>query len=232
MINLPSLTLAAIDGVGNKTEEHVEIFNKCSEGIVYGDKVLVTADPEIGDLEGIRVCKIDKMDYQEFNVTLGTKMINYIETDQMLMVQEDGYVLNADAWRDEFLHYDYLATPWLEEDWSLNNLCQGSKDHAVGGGGFSLRSRRFLEEAAKLPYDKNMASIVNEDVFMCNTRFARNHLESKGMRYAPLDLAVYFGLGLSNIVEIFEKGYIKREEMFGFHGYTALDGYLSCEAVL
>ncbi len=41
------------------------------------------------------------------------KRINsYVATPFALVIQYDGFILNPDAWRDEFLDYDYIGAPW------------------------------------------------------------------------------------------------------------------------
>jgi len=227
MIQLPNVTLAAIDGVGTSTNDYIKIFDTCSEKISYGDKVLITADKDLVELDGVRIHHIDKMDYLDFNVYLCTKMHTHINTSHMLYVQEDGFVLNGSAWRDEFLDYDYIGTPWLEDDFTLNNLCLGREEDAVAGGGFSMRSKKFLDAASVLPYNREIASYVNEDFFLCGRQHAKPHMLEQGIEYAPLELAKRFGLGQKNLAELFDKGYIKKEEIFGFHGMLALESYLS-----
>ena len=38
------------------------------------------------------------------------RLASYIETDFVLIVQYDGFVLHAQAWDDDFLNYDYIVT--------------------------------------------------------------------------------------------------------------------------
>jgi hypothetical protein len=227
MIDLPSVTLAAYDGVGNTTEEYLRLFDLCSEEMTYGDKVLVTADKNLRSAEGIKIFHIDKTDYIDFNIYLCTKMGQHINTSHMLFIQEDGYVLNPSAWQDEFLQYDYIGTPWLEDDFTLNNLCHGREEDSVAGGGFSMRSKKFLDAASVLPYNREIAQYVNEDYFLCGRQHAKPYMLQQGIKYAPLELAKRFGLGQKNLAELFDKGYIKKEELFGFHGMLALESYLS-----
>jgi len=231
MIDLPSVTLAAYDGVGTSTNDYIKIFDTCSEKISYGDKVLITADKDLVELDGVRIHHIDKMDYPDFNVYLCTKMHTHINTSHMLYVQEDGFVLNGSAWRDEFLDYDYIGPPWLEDDFTLNNLCFGREEDAVGCGGFSMRSKKFLDVASTLPlpYTREHASVgVNEDYFLCGIPYAKPYMLQQGIKYAPLELAKKFGLGQQNIKEIFGNGWSNRDELFGFHGMKVFDGYHSC----
>ena len=36
----------------------------------------------------------------------------------MLIVQDDGFIINKNLWDEEFLSYDYIGAPWpLDEKW-------------------------------------------------------------------------------------------------------------------
>lgn len=124
----------------------------------------------------------------------------YVNTPFVLCIQWDGFVLNANAWTDEFLNWDYCAPAWWFND--------GGN---VGGGGFSLRSKKFLEVASSIPF-KNFNP---EDLILCRTY--RNLMESKGIKFAPEDLARRFGLE-GNV----KQGY-KWTNQFGFHDIQMTD---------
>jgi hypothetical protein len=117
----------------------------------------------------------------------------YIETSHVLLIQWDGFVVNPMSWNDEFLDYDYIGARW---GW----LTDG---HAVGNGGFSLRSKRLLEALG----DPHIAELEPEDVAICRTY--RAYLESAhGIRFAPEGVADRFA---------FEATY-PTGLPFGFHG--------------
>ena len=222
MIQLPRVTMLALDGVGNKTSEYVEILERTMRGIGFGEVVLITADKEFTSTKNIDVHHIEPMDYIDFNVFLCTQSCCYVNTDHMLYIQEDGYVLNPKAWKDEYSEYDYIGTPWIDDEGTPLNFTMNDPDQLVGGGGFSFRSKRFLELASQLPYDREISSLVNEDVFLCTRNFARSWMEERGMVYAPLEISKSFGLGSPHLLR---EGYIEKEELFGFHGYEALEEY-------
>src|ERR1700722_12124880 len=54
------------------------------------------------------------------------------KTSHCLTIQYDGFVLDSDMWRAEFLDYDYIGAPWPH------------RGYAVGNGGFSLRSVEMM----------------------------------------------------------------------------------------
>mgnify|MGYP003346282901 FL=1 len=101
-------------------------------------------------------------------------------------------MLNADNWRDEWFNYDYVGGwthagfdghifyKWYEYLKSKNPV------HVVQNGGFSLRSKRFLEAPSKygiVRHTKGNPELNNEDIQLCC--FMRPALEKVGMRFAP-----------------------------------------------
>ena len=100
-----------------------------------------------------------------------------IDTSHILLIQYDGFVLNASAWTDEFLEYDYIGAPWCYTD-----------GRNVGNGGFSMRSKRLHDV---LSTDPTIELGSPEDEIIC--RYYRNYLEkTHGIKYAPEALAHRF----------------------------------------
>ena len=120
-------------------------------------------------------------------------LLRHVETEHVLLIQWDGYVVNPEAWRDDFLDHDYIGARWgFHED-----------AHCVGNGGFSLRSRRLLEALQDPAIDR----FEPEDEMIC--RHYRPMLESRyGMRFAPPEVADRFS---------FETTYPQGRPL-GFHG--------------
>lgn len=100
------------------------------------------------------VVKIDPItSTTEYSHFVLKKLNDYIDTDFCLISQWDGFIINYNAWDDNFLKYDYIGAPWF---WKY--------DKVVGGnGGFSLRSKKLMSVIQYIPYDgKNP-----EDEFIC-----------------------------------------------------------------
>ena len=127
---------------------------------------------------------------------------DHFHTSHLLVVQWDGYVVNASAWTDEFLAYDYIGAPWGFH----------TDQHRVGNGGFSLRSRRLFD-ALK---DETISKLDPEDHAIC--RWYRPYLEQHhAIRFADEELAKHFS---------FETTYIDQLP-FGFHGLFNMWMFLS-----
>ncbi len=127
-----------------------------------------------------------------------------------MVIQSDGYVINPDLWRDDFLNYDYIGAPFPLPNDDFSYRDSNNNIFRVGNGGFSLRSKKLIELPNKLKLEwKPFHGYYNEDGFICG--MYRNIYENHGIKFAPLDIAKYF----SHEIEIPETKDIKP---FGFHG--------------
>ena len=143
---------------------------------------------------GIDTERIDRIEnleqYADFMIK---KLGRFIDSDFVLVVQWDGYVLNASRWRDEFLLFDYVGARWPHHD----------DAYIVGNGGFSLRSRELL----KALQDPEIRPFDPEDGAICRTY--RPMLESRyGITFAPHEVADRFAFEYIESVA----------PTFGFHG--------------
>jgi hypothetical protein len=106
-------------------------------------------------------------------------------------------VLNGSAWNPEWLQYDYIGALWPR------------KTRAVGNGGFSLRSRKFMKAGASLHIQKP----IPEDTVLCIHYGAQ--LEQNGIVFAPNDVAEKFSI--ENV------GGRVWDGQFGFHDISIVD---------
>ena len=134
--------------------------------------------------------------YSEFTIYC---LHQYIQTPYCLIVQHDGWAFSGENWNDDWLNYDYVGAP--SHAALLPNgeyhVGYGWTDKAgakvVQNGGFSLRSKTFLETPSvygitrwKVPEP----TLLNEDVQLCC--FMRPSLEDAGVKFCPDDKARYF----------------------------------------
>jgi hypothetical protein len=144
--------------------------------------------------------------YSEFVLK---RLISYISTPFVLIVQWDGYVVCSRAWRSEFQEYDYIGAEW---PWHNDAM-------TVGNGGFSLRSRRLLELTASPTFGSQNDS--NEDELIC--RIHRPQLEKQNsIRFAPVPIANVFS---------YERG-APNSPTFGFHGLFNMWRHVEDSAVI
>lgn len=191
-ISLKDVTLCAATSIN--VEATIAALAACLNQIDVADCILLTDATVTGGHDGIRLVRIAPLkssrDYSDFILN---KLIDHVDTSHCLIVQWDGFVLDARAWQERFLEFDYIGAPWP----------QFEDGHNVGNGGFSLRSRRLLEACR----DSAFVQGHPEDVAICRTN--RQMLERKfGIRFAGLEIARRFAL---------ERG-DGDGPIFGFHG--------------
>lgn len=208
--NLPNVTLMVIDCVDvARAQKALDIS---SQEIEFGEIKLLTSlstnDPRKVEIQHIGSIEA----FSEFCIRT---LKDYVDTDFVLLVQHDGFILNPDSWEDEFLKYDYIGAPWLVADWSVRDFAFPESllgTMVVGNGGFCIRSKRFLETSARLADEGVFPKYHPEDVVMCV--WQRDAVEAAVVRFAPPDLAARFSI---------EGDDWMYEKQFGFHSLKFTD---------
>lgn len=191
-LQLPNVTLVAMTSV--RVAETIKAMQYSMKGIEFAEAILITHRKPFFLPKEITYKHISKLtDIDHFNYKTVYDMGEYIETDFALLVHYDGFVVNPDMWRDEFLQYDYIGSPWPlpnENDTTTyrdiyGNLCRV-------GNSVSIRSKRLMDypKKANVPW-VGENGYFNEDGFICCK--IRHLLEAEGMEIAPIEVARYFG---------------------------------------
>jgi hypothetical protein len=211
---LETVTLLGIDCVGiERLKLAMEICQKDFEFAQV--KILSSLPGTVLD----KIIKIEPLNsLEEYSRFVISELDKYIDTSHVLMVQHDGFILNPEAWVDEYLQYDYIGAPWLIADWKEEDFdfpIQSLGKSLVGNGGFSLRSRKLVSLVAKLFKENKISKYNPEDVAIC--AHYRQLLEDKGIKFAPVDLAKQFSFEAENSDNFAWDG------QFGFHGLKWTD---------
>lgn len=191
-LKLPNVTLCAMTSV--KVWETIKAMQYSMRGVQFADALIITDKKPLFLPRGIHYRYTSPLkSIDDFNYKTVYDLGDYIETDFVLLVHYDGFVVNPRMWRDEFLDYDYIGSPWplpKEGDDTTyrdiyGNLCRV-------GNSVGIRSKRLLDfpKKAKVPWVSEKG-YYNEDGFICCK--IRHLLEAEGMRIAPLEVARYFG---------------------------------------
>ena len=191
-LSLPNVTLAVMTSVDIYGAIHALEYSM--RGIEFGDVVLITHRKPLSLPKSIRYSHTAKLDnIDKFNYKMMYELGDHIHTDYALIVHADGFVVHPESWQDVFLDYDYIGSPWPlpQNDYAYRD----AKGEIVRvGNSVSIRSKRLMEfprEAGlkweKMPEDDN----YNEDTLICCKY--RNVFEEAGMRFAPIEVAKYFG---------------------------------------
>lgn len=132
---------------------------------------------------------------------------NFVSTDYCLVQQWDSAVLDESYWDASYFDYDYIGAPWSMDG-----------PHRVGNGGFSLRSKKMLEESSKIADLLPQGQFItgNEDYFICVT--ARKYLEMKKIKFAPLEIARKFSVERPIAEYPHDYNDLSTYKSFGFHG--------------
>lgn len=202
-LSLPQVTLCAVTSVNVPATLHA--LHKCLEQVSFGGCKLLTDAPVRSGHPEIAVVPIKRLkssrDYSRFMLS---SLAEHVNTSHCLVVQWDGYLLDAGQWRPEFLEYDYIGATWPHFD----------DGHDVGNGGFSLRSRKLVQ-ACRHPLFTDQHP---EDVAIGRTN--RNWLESQGLRFAPRSLADTFAAERTGRIGA----------AFGFHGIFNMPAAIGVDA--
>ncbi len=175
MIELPQVTLIAYGSEKYRESQQKAIDYSCKD-IKFGAVKNV-----IKECDGI----------DEWNKNIIYDLTNHVDTDFCLLIHPDGYIIHPECWRDEWLQYDYIGSPWPlpTDDFSYRDK-SGTIQRV--GNSVSLRSKRLIDLAPKfnLPW-QSFHGFTNEDGFICVNN--RHIYEEHGMKFAPLDVAIRFG---------------------------------------
>jgi len=195
-IQLPDVTLIGIDCVN--VDRLCRAAIQSLKGIDFGEVKILSSLIDDFSNHNISFVNIPELKSRlEYTIFVMTELVKHVNTDYMLIFQHDGYVLNPDAWDDEFFNYDYIGAKWFFHP-----------ERKVGNGGFSLRSKRLMQRVSEIPYyecyDRKTGELAQEDAFIC--RVIGQQLEEEGFRFAPEEIADRFSI---------ENGIWTGE--FGFH---------------
>tara|TARA_B100000902_G_C27298455_1_gene911403 strand:+ start:1153 stop:1794 length:642 start_codon:yes stop_codon:yes gene_type:complete len=201
MLDLKNTTLFSI-AWGDKISPTKIAMDHCCKQCNFGDVQLITSvvDNEIG---------YNKFIVEHLNET--------IKTEFCLVMQWDGFIIDTEEWDDIFFQYDYIGAVWHFEDCKNN----------VGNGGFSLRSKRFLELSSGIKYDYDKISwhssdqskdrpVAPEDWFLCYDKY--DYMIENKIKFAPISIANRFSVEKNGYNNQHNLDDISTYCSFGFHG--------------
>jgi hypothetical protein len=218
MIRLPDVTLLAATSVS--IDDTLEALNISARDIDFGAVKLLSPLRSAhmpSETEHIAIPSMDLLGYSRF--MLGN-LYRHFDTSHCLVVQADGFIVNPQLWRDEFLAYDYVGAPWPEYVGitGIKSLLRLDRNR-VGNGGFSLRSHKLMRIAAAIDFDRLNFPLRSEDLVLCH--FLYEEMRAQGVTYAPPELAALFSM--ESTAHLFGQ---HLDSVFGFHGKNLLSEVL------
>lgn len=199
MLSLPNVTIVCVDTAGNPTQykESLAALERSTYKIEFGRVMFFTDMTPVQSLSPIHWVKMQPLRYRGYSQFVIKELSQYIETEFVLIVQWDGYVIHPEKFDTAWFAFDYIGAPWDFDD-----------GYDVGNGGFSLRSKRLLEVLRNDPF---ISVFHPEDHMIC--RKYRWYLEDKyGIKFADRESAKIFSFEPTKKRTVFE------DNTFGFHG--------------
>ena len=94
MIKLKNITLFCLDGRPDEKSYIQSAFavKQCLNYVEFGDCIFLSAHNAADNSYGY--IKIDPMDISEYNIFMIKKLNSIIDTDYVLIIQHDGFILN------------------------------------------------------------------------------------------------------------------------------------------
>jgi len=175
MLKLPQVTLCALGSEKYRMQQQRQLEYSSSR-IEFGD---------------IRNIIIPTNTIDEWNKAVVFDLGDYIETDFALFVHPDGGVAEPDMWRNKWLEYDFIGSPFPlpTDDFSYRDI-NGVIQRV--GNSVSLRSKKLLQLPKKIGMEwRSWYGYFNEDGYISVNM--RHEFEKHGCKFAPLEEAIYFG---------------------------------------
>lgn len=190
MVELKDITLICIDC---RDYALAALAIKRSLKHIKSERTVFLTDKniELPNCETIIINRIkSRREYSQFVIK---ELYKYFDTQYCLIIQSDGYVLDAEQWDEKYKDYDYIGASWVYDE-----------DRSVGNGGFSLRTKKLQ----KILGEDNFIEVMHpEDQSICI--IYKFYLEEKyGIKFAPVILADKFSFELKQ----------PTHPTFGFHG--------------
>ena len=197
-LQLPSVTLLIVDSVNAKGA--INVLEHCKNLCDFGAVKLLT-DIEIEYEHKVTIPKLNSL--VAYSIFMLTKCKDYFDTDHVLIVQRDGFILNPESWNPAWLEYDYIAPLFVQVD-------------KVGSGGFSLRSKKLMQDIAKITPEWDWTQGEADRIQNIMNYYEDGVISYSGLdfKFAPLEEAAKFAQGGNPNLNY----YI--EKPFGFHRTT------------
>jgi hypothetical protein len=225
MLQLSNITLLSVSSV---EQEGTDLALRISShDINFGAIKFLSSEEWISTDPRIEVIPIPRINFDGYSKFILEELVHYVETEFCLIVQADGFVLNASRWNPRFLDYDYIGAPWprnlmLQMPPELRgvmgdvDLALDLRRNQIGNGGFSLRSKKLLQETSKIAFDELSFLSKSEDLII--GYYLYDQMLAAGIKFPEPELAAQFS------IESLTAAYGQNPKTsFGFHSKTLRD---------
>ncbi|MES3032186.1 MAG: DUF5672 family protein [Patescibacteria group bacterium] len=218
-LKLPNVTLCCIGSEKYKIQ-HQKALDYSSKNIEFGE---------------VKNIIVNTNNIDEWNKAVVFDLGDYINTEFALLVHPDGGIGEPQLWREEWLNYDYIGSPFPLPNDNFSYRDINGKIQRVGNS-ISLRSKKLMQLPKKIGMEwRSFHGYFNEDGYICVNM--RHVFEKHGCKFAPFEEAVLFGrempllenkelktfvyhktIGENSIYPDFEKGNLLITEMYNGQG--------------
>jgi hypothetical protein len=209
MINLSNITLIALTSV--RIPQTIQALEYSCRNIKFGDvKIASDIKPENLPTYIKHEFTEKSSNIDEWNYNIIYNLPKHVDTDYAILIHDNGFIVNPQSWRDDFLDYDYIGAPFPlpTDDISYRDI---HGNIIRQGNSVSLRSKKLLDVANNINLEwKSFYGYTNEDGFIC-AHYRHKYIE-QGCKFADIDIAKYFSHE-SMIPEI------QGIKPFAFHNY-------------
>ena len=170
--------------------DHLKMLNRIKKSLTYMVRFfdfheIIFISPVNPEVEGVTHIQISGSTYEDYNKWCLHNLSDYVTTDFGLSFQDDGFPLNPEMWSDEYYNYDYVGAPL-----PLDTNIMFNPDERIGGGGFTLRSKKLMEFTKTIPYPDKYGKCNNEDTIIVMEY--RKDIINLGMKICPHTIARNF----------------------------------------
>lgn len=189
MLDLKNITLVALTSV--RLDETIKALLYSAQKINFGKiKLISDIEPENLPNEIIFEKTQKSSNIDEWNFNIIYNLPKHIDTEFALLIHDNGFVVNPNSWRDEFMNYDYIGAPWPLPNDNFSYRDKFGNLVRVGNS-VSLRSKKLLNVPINRKLEwKPFHGYTNEDGFIC-VNYRHVYLE-EGCNFADIDIAKYF----------------------------------------
>jgi hypothetical protein len=196
-LQLPTTSLICVDCIDSKRA--IRVLEHCKSMVDFGAVKLLSSIPSDYEYR-VRIQPLNSL--IAYSVFMLTRFHEYINTPNVLIVQRDGWILNPESFDPNWLDLDFIGPIYMQND-------------RVGSGGFSLRSKRIMQEVSKtMPaWDgtQRSAEMIQKNLPMYEDGQLSLTEFSKDFKIASLEQAADFAQGGNRNPKYF------RSKPFGFH---------------
>ena len=197
-LQLPTVCLIIVDCVN--ANRAIRVLEHCKSLADFGSVKLLTNIP-VQYEHRVKIIPLNSL--VAYSIFCLTKLSDYIDQDHVLIVQADGWILNPQSFKQEWLELDWISPLYVQYD-------------KCGSGGFSLRSKKLMDNVKSNMPEWNGTQKQADEIQSGLGYYEDGVICLSGLfsqfKFATLEQAADFAQGGNRNPQYY------REYPFGYHG--------------